>query len=166
VSAARGVPLAARHDLTVGHLEQIEGVDGIDGWRGPDGAIDVAEARVRWDDLAATPVWDRPPVWVHGDLHPANLVVADGRIVAVVDFGDLTAGDPATDLMVAWALLPAAERPTLRAAAGEVDDDTWRRARGWALTHAAACLANSADNPTIAGFARRGLAAVLADPDP
>ncbi len=79
--------------------------------------------------------------------------------------GRIEAGDPATDLLVAWPLLPFDAHPTLRAAAGAVDDGTWQRARGWALTHAVACLASSDDNPTIAGFSRRGLAAVLADPD-
>jgi aminoglycoside phosphotransferase (APT) family kinase protein len=116
-----------------------------------------------WAELAATAPWTGPPVWLHGDLHPANLVVRDGRLAGVIDFGDLTAGDPATDLMVAWALLPRAAHPTFRAAAGGVDDDTWRRARGWALAHAVACLASSADDPVIAGMARRGLAAVLDD---
>src|SRR5262249_3588065 len=134
----RGIPLLDRHDLTVAALDRLAGV------------VDVDAARARWDDLAATPPGAGPPGWLHGDLPPANLGVADRRTAGAVDFGDLTAGDPATDLMVAWALLPAGERATLRAAAGEVDDDTWRRAQGWALAHAAACLANSADNPTVA----------------
>jgi aminoglycoside phosphotransferase (APT) family kinase protein len=50
--------------------------------------------------------WDGPPIWLHGDLHPFNLVVNQGRLSAVIDFGDLCAGDPATDLAVAWMLFP------------------------------------------------------------
>jgi aminoglycoside phosphotransferase (APT) family kinase protein len=147
----RGVPLAARHDITVGRIDELAGV------------IDAERVRAEWEAAVAVAAYDGPKVWLHGDLHPANLVVRDGRLAAVIDFGDLTAGDPATDLLVAWSLLPLDAHPTFRSALGGVDDDTWRRARGWALSHAIACLASSADNPTIAGFSRRGLAAVLAD---
>ena len=150
----RGIPLEDRQDVTVA------GIDAIGAW------FDTSIVRERWEQLVDTPQWAGPPLWLHGDLHPANLLVRDGRLAGVVDFGDLTAGDPATDLMVAWALLPRDAHATFRAAAGGVDDATWRRARGWALTHAVACLASSADNPVMAGIGRRGLAAVLADPDP
>jgi aminoglycoside phosphotransferase (APT) family kinase protein len=103
-------------------------------------------------------------VWLHGDLHPANLLVAGGRLSAVIDFGDLTAGDPATDLAVAWMLFDASERSLLRRLTG-ADDATWRRARGWAIHLSLAYLANSADHPVIAGVGRRTLAAVLGDDD-
>lgn len=149
----RGVPLAERHDLTLAGIDAIAAL------------VDAAAVRRRWDELVGTPPWTGPALWLHGDLHPANLLVRDGRLAGVIDFGDLTSGDPATDLMVAWALLPHDAHATFRAAAGEIDDATWRRARGWALTHAVACLASSADNAVVAGIGRRGLAAVLADPD-
>ena len=152
INPYRGIPLPERDALTREAIAKLTG------------EVDVPVVLARWEELAATPPWTGPPLWLHGDLHPANLVVRAGRLVGVIDFGDLTSGDPATDLMVAWALLPRAAHPTLRAAAGEVDDDTWRRARGWALAHAVACLASSADNPVIAAMGRRGLAAVLADP--
>lgn len=150
----RGIPLAERHDLTVAAIAALAG------------SVDTAVVRARWDELVGTPPWTGPPLWLHGDLHPANLLVRDGRLAGVIDFGDLTSGDPATDLMVAWALLPRDAHAAFRAAAGDVDAATWRRARGWALAHAVACLASSADNPIIAGIGRRGLTAVLADPDP
>ena len=70
-------------------------------------AIAEADVRAVWDDAVAAPAWEGPPVWVHGDLHPANVVVADGTLAGVVDFGDLFAGDPAWDLAAAWVLLPA-----------------------------------------------------------
>jgi aminoglycoside phosphotransferase (APT) family kinase protein len=149
--AFRGIPLADRREVMTTGIEALGS------------AIDADRVRAAWDAALAVAPYDGPKVWLHGDLHPANLVVRDGHLAGVVDFGDLTSGDPATDLLVAWSLLPRTEHATFREAVGAVDDDTWARARGWALTHAVACLASSADNPTIAGFSRRGLAAVLAD---
>jgi aminoglycoside phosphotransferase (APT) family kinase protein len=99
---------------------------------------------------------------VHGDLHPANLLVAGGCLSAVLDFGDITAGDPATDLGVAWMLFPPATRARFRAAVA-ADDAMWARARGWALTVGLACLADSADSPLVEGIGRRTLAALLAE---
>jgi len=59
-----------------------------------------------WDAVLAAPGYGGPPVWLHGDLHPANVLVNDGQVSGVIDFGDITAGDPASDLSVAWMLLP------------------------------------------------------------
>ena len=76
-----------------------------------------------WDAALAAPGYGGPPLWLHGDLHPANILVADGQVSGVIDFGDITAGDPANDLSVAWMLLRSAAmtasgRPTGGAAAG------------------------------------------------
>ena len=127
--------------------------------------VDVARARQAWEYALAAPAFAGTPVWVHGDLHPANLLVSGGRLAAVLDFGDLTAGDPATDLAAAWMLLPAEARAAFRSAYAPPDAATWRRARGWALSHALACLANSADNPRIARVGVTTLARVLEDPE-
>jgi aminoglycoside phosphotransferase (APT) family kinase protein len=151
----RGVPLAARAPVCAARVDRLHD-------DGPAG--DLAAAAAAWSDALAAPPFAGPPVWIHGDLHPANLVVDQGRLVAVVDFGDLTAGDPATDLSVAWTLLPAGARPVLRDAYGGVDDATWRRARGWAVSHAIACLATSADHPRMAAVGAATLAAVVDDP--
>lgn len=82
------------------------------------------------------PRYQGPPVWLHGDPHPHNLIVEPGegpaRIAAVVDFGDITAGDPASDLAVAWLHFTASGREAFRAEL-PYDDDTWQRARGWAV---------------------------------
>ena len=86
-----------------------------------------------WDDAVAAPAWERPPVWVHGDLHPANVVVTDGTLTGIVDFGDLFAGDPAADLAAAWVLLPDGMAPRFFAAYAEADEATVRRARGMAV---------------------------------
>ncbi|WP_428934061.1 aminoglycoside phosphotransferase family protein [Streptomyces sp. ACT015] len=96
----------------------------------PDGV--TAEVRDVWDDAAAAPAWDGPRVWVHGDLHPANVVVADGTLSGVVDFGDLFAGDPAWDLAAAWVLLPEGTATRFFDTYAHADEATIRRARGLA----------------------------------
>ncbi|MGW0863364.1 MULTISPECIES: aminoglycoside phosphotransferase family protein [Streptomyces] len=93
------------------------------------------------DDAVAAPDWTGPAVWIHADLHAANVLTADGTFCGVIDFGDLCAGDPACDLAAAWNLLPdgAADRffDLYRPAA---DPATWRRARGWAVARALVCM--------------------------
>ena len=95
--------------------------------------VDTAGARAVWEDAVATPGWAGPRVWVHGDLHPANVVIADGTLTGVVDFGALFAGDPAVDLAAAWVVLPAGMAEHFFSAYAEVDEATMRRARGLAL---------------------------------
>ncbi|MFI5912120.1 phosphotransferase [Dactylosporangium sp. NPDC051541] len=85
-----------------------------------------------WDDAAATPEWPGPRVWVHGDLHPANVVTADGTLAGIVDFGALHAGDPAWDLGAAWLLLPEGEAARFFDRYARADEATVRRARGLA----------------------------------
>ncbi|MFF5265053.1 phosphotransferase [Actinomadura viridis] len=99
---------------------------------------DPDAVRALWDDAAAAPDWAGPALWLHGDLHPANVLTADGTICGVIDFGDLFAGDPACDLAAAWILLPddtAADR--FHAAYQPAPDAaTLRRAQGWAVARA------------------------------
>ncbi|TDU82214.1 aminoglycoside phosphotransferase (APT) family kinase protein [Kribbella voronezhensis] len=99
----------------------------------------VDEIRAIWADALSAPEWDRPPVWVHGDLHPANIVTANGSLAGVIDFGELCAGDPAVDLASAWVLLPAGAAARFFAACA-TDDATIRRARGWAVFRALALI--------------------------
>lgn len=85
-------------------------------------------------------------VWVHGDLHPGNIVITDNRLSALIDFGDVTAGDPAYDLAVAWMAFNAEGRVAFRhATANRYDEATWIRARAWAASVAAILLAQSDD---------------------
>ncbi|HRE03374.1 MAG TPA: aminoglycoside phosphotransferase family protein, partial [Ilumatobacteraceae bacterium] len=116
------------------------------------------------DHLAATPEWDGPPVWLHGDLHSANLIVRDGRIVAVLDLGDLTSGDPAVDLAVAWMLFDGDARARFRSAV-DSDDDTWRRARLWAIHFALLYLLHSAGSERFARMGHHLLGAAAAQPE-
>lgn len=96
------------------------------------GGLDADAVRAVWADALAAPPWSGPPVWVHGDLHPANVVVADGTLAGVVDFGDLCAGDPAWDLAAAWVLLPEGTAGRFFAAYADADPATIRRSRGLA----------------------------------
>ena len=91
-----------------------------------------------WDDGVAAAPFSGEAVWLHGDPHPHNVVVdsATGRIVAVIDFGDITSGDPASDLGVAWLHFTAAGRERFFAAAGLDDADLRRRARAWGVHYA------------------------------
>jgi aminoglycoside phosphotransferase (APT) family kinase protein len=119
-----------------------------------------------WEELCATPVWNGPALWLHGDLHPGNLVVDDDGLVAVIDFGDLTGGDPASDLATAWLTFDHVGRREFRARMTELrgtDGATWRRARGWALALATAFLAHSDDSPAMAGIGEHALREVLAE---
>ena len=93
---------------------------------------DGAAVHAIWDNAVSAREWKDPPVWVHGDLHPANVVVADGTLAGVVDFGDMFVGDPAIDLAAAWVLLPAGMAERFFAAYAMADDATVRRARGLA----------------------------------
>jgi aminoglycoside phosphotransferase (APT) family kinase protein len=107
--------------------------------------------------------WTGPEVWVHGDLLPGNLLVDDGRLSGVIDFGGLNVGDPACDLLPAWNLFDGASRCVFHAAL-EVDDAARLRGRGWALSQAVIALPYYWDtNPGIVGQALHALGEVLAD---
>jgi aminoglycoside phosphotransferase (APT) family kinase protein len=125
--------------------------------------VDTAAVTEVWADALRVPPWDGPPTWAHADLAPGNVLVRDGRLTAVLDWGAAGVGDPTVDLVVAWNLLPAPARAVFRDALG-VDDDTWRRGRGWALSIAIIQLPYyQHTNPALAANARHVLHEVLAD---
>lgn len=149
----RGEPLAHRDDEVRTALEQLHG------------SVDVAAAAAVWEAALAAPVWDRPSVWIHGDLHGGNLLAAGGRLSGVVDFGGLGVGDPACDAMVAWTFLPRSARRVFRSEL-DVDDATWERARGWALSMGLIALPYyRTTNPALARSARRWIEEALGDDD-
>lgn len=150
-NAFRGVPLATR------------GVRVRDAIGSLHREIDADLATAAWDAALAAPVWAGPPVWIHGDLAPGNLLAVQGRLSAVIDFGCLGVGDPACDLIVAWNLLTAETRLIFRAALG-VDDATWARGRGWALSIGLIALSYyQSTNPVLAASSRHTISEVLAD---
>lgn len=125
--------------------------------------VDRGRIEAAWSALRRLPASSAPPSWLHGDLHPLNILVDGGSVSGVVDFGDMTAGDRATDLALAWLVLPAPVRPRFRQAAGArrpVHDATWGRARAWAIALAVAYLSG---DDVIAAIGARALTEALAD---
>lgn len=116
--------------------------------------IDAAAAMKAWD-AAVSSTWDRAAVWVHGDVAPSNLLVADGKLCAVIDFGCAAVGDPACDVVMAWTFFTDESREAFRRGL-PLDDATWARGRGWALWKALLTLAHhKRGGPDAAGTARR-----------
>jgi aminoglycoside phosphotransferase (APT) family kinase protein len=149
-SGSRGVPLAVRD------TEVREAIAALGD------TVDAAAVTASWNAALRVPAWHGPPVWIHGDLHAGNLLVRDGRLSAVIDFGCLCAGDPAGDLIGAWMFLTEHGREAFRAAL-PVDDATWERGRGWALSIGLIALPYYRDtNPAFAGIAERAIAETLA----
>ncbi len=149
--SSRGVPLATRNAPTRAAIAALRGM------------IDTDAATAAWEAALRAPAWHGPPTWSHGDLQSGNLLAVGGRLSAVIDFGCLGVGDPACDLQVAWNLLPAETRGVFRAAL-PVDDATWARGRGWALSVGLIALPYyQHTNPVLAGISRHAIAAVLAD---
>lgn len=126
-------------------------------------SIDVAAATSAWETALDAPRWTGPPVWVHGDVAAGNLIFRDWRLDALIDWACMAVGDPACDLVAAWELLDESSRETFRAQLA-VDDATWERGRGWALSTAVGALAYYEDsNPFMANQARRKLRSLLGD---
>jgi aminoglycoside phosphotransferase (APT) family kinase protein len=115
-----------------------------------------------WRDALERPV-DVPATWIHGDLHAHNVLVAHGRIVGVIDWGDMAQGDRATDLASVWMLFPErGGREEAMAACRSVTHHTWQRARGWALLVSLAIL--DAADPALVGAAERTMRCLLEGP--
>lgn len=150
-NAFRGEPLAFRDEQTRTWIAALAG------------RIDTAAATALWEAALGAPVWDGPPVWIHGDLDARNLLVRNGRLSGVIDWGCLGVGDPAWDVMVAWKMLSAETRAGFRAAMA-IDDATWARAQGLALSQAVGALSyyTLETNPELVREGERWLAAVLA----
>lgn len=125
--------------------------------------LDVDLVTEVWEAALQVPAWNGPPRWIHCDIQPGNLLATQGRLSAVIDFGGLAIGDPAVDQIVAWNLLSAETRDTFRESLS-VDDATWARGRGWALSIGLVALPYYKDtNPMLAGISRYQVEEVLAD---
>ena len=148
----RGAPLETRDQATRASIDALSG------------AIDVRAVTAAWEAALRAREWQRPGVWVHGDLDSRNLLVEQGRLCGVIDFGGLGVGDPACDVMVAWKVLTADSRHVFRDALS-VDDATWARGRGWTVSQAVGALSyyTMRTNAVLVREARRWLVEVLAD---
>lgn len=149
---ARGVPLSARAETVERRLY---------GLRDELGSVATLE-RLWSEALHAPPV--RAPRWIHGDLHAQNVLIEKGRISGIIDWGNVCAGDPATDLAGVWMLFenPEARRACL--ARYEAADEVIARARGWAVFYGTILLEHGlVDNPHHASTGRATLRRLCED---
>jgi aminoglycoside phosphotransferase (APT) family kinase protein len=146
--------------LTVYDAETRRAIATLAGKR--DNTMDTAAMTAVWDAaLAAT--WHGSPVWLHGDVSAGNLLVSEGRLSAVIDWGCMGVGDPACDVTIAWTLLSGESRKAFRAGLS-LDEATWARGLGWALWKGLITLVENWDSsPSAAKTARRVIAEVVAD---
>lgn len=122
----RGEPLAAMDATTRDYLADCRQLPGLD--------LDLDACLRIWETAMALSGSGEAvaPRWLHGDLLAENLLVRNGRLAAVLDFGCLSVGDPTVDLIVAWEVLDPPSRELFRSLLG-VDEVTWLRGRAWAL---------------------------------
>ncbi|MFF7260971.1 aminoglycoside phosphotransferase family protein [Streptomyces sp. NPDC008159] len=129
-----------------------------------EGRVDTERATEVWRAALAAE-WHGSPVWFHGDIANGNLLVRDGKLAAVIDFGTSGVGDPACDLVIAWTMFSGDSREAFRRAVAQ-DEGMWARARGWALWKSLLMLSETIDSdPDLAAFHRRVIDQVLSDHD-
>lgn len=125
------------------------------------GCIDTASALKVWESAMGS-TWSNPNVWVHGDLACGNLLVKEGKLSAVIDFGSSAVGDPACDLVIAWTMFGEESRHVFRSALA-LDDATWARGRGWALWKALITLAKLDESQRKVDKSNQVIQRILAD---
>ena len=156
VNPVRGVPLHQRATAVEARMERLASSS----------YYITPELRRMWHESLHAPL-DTPPTWLHGDLHPRNVLVEHGAITGIIDWGDITAGDPATDLAAIWMLFadPQARQAAL-AAYGGLSGATLLRARGWAMLFGVMLLDSGlVDNPRNAAIGARTLQRVAVSND-
>jgi aminoglycoside phosphotransferase (APT) family kinase protein len=127
------------------------------------GVIDSNAATAAWESAVEAPLWEGTCVWIHTDLLRPNVLVGDGRVRGVIDFGGAGVGDPAGDVIAAWSVLGPIGRAAFRGCL-DVDDRTWSRARGYALHQAAMIIPYYEEtNPAFVKLGRRTIDQVLCD---
>ncbi len=147
----RGEPLSTRDASTRAALAKL------------DGKVDTGAAAEAWQAALDAPVWDAPPVWIHGDLQFGNVLMERGRLSAVIDWGCFGIGDPACDIMAAWTIFDETTRPIFRDSL-DIDEATWLRGSGWALSTAIIGLPYYWEtNPTFVADCLRRVEQVLGD---
>jgi aminoglycoside phosphotransferase (APT) family kinase protein len=142
--------------LQVYEPQALRAIEALDGQVPRDAVTEIWQSAMR-----AT--WDGRPRWFHGDVAQGNLLVRDGRLAAVIDFGTCGVGDPACDIVIAWTLLSGASREAFRARL-DVDPGTWSRGRGWALWKALIVYAGTRHSDrVVAAEAKRVIDEVLTE---
>lgn len=149
-SELRGMPLAAKDQTARAAIDTLQD------------EFDSVALTTAWEAARAAPTWRSPAVWMHGDLHPGNILVENGHVTAVIDFGLVAVGDPACDLTVAWTFLSGDARAAFRRAL-LVDDAAWARARGLALDFGLMCASRTSANSIVGDIGRHTLTEVLTD---
>jgi aminoglycoside phosphotransferase (APT) family kinase protein len=162
IDVTDGPPPGPRNFFRGGSLATYDG-ETREALRRLEGARDVAGASRIWDRALGSR-WNKPPVWVHGDVAAGNLLVdGEGRLCGVIDFGCAAVGDPACDLAIAWTLFDSRSRAAFRDTVA-LDEPAWERGRGWALWKALITLAAlPGTNPSAIDESRRVLREILAD---
>lgn len=158
---ARSGPAAGQHNFHRGGRLSAYDAETKRALEALDGRIDVSAAAKIWNRALASE-WRGKLVWVHGDVAWGNLLVKDDRLSGVIDFGSSAVGDPACDLVIAWTFFEGSSRKVFRESMG-LDDDTWDRARGWALWKALITVANYDDNQREIDNTRRVLDVLLSE---
>ena len=153
----RGIPLAEVEPSVVERLAQVP-------------ADDAAVLRAVWDRCVDAPPYGGPPLWLHGDLHPLNVLAEttpEPALRAVIDWGDLCRGDPATDLAVAWLGFDEPGRAAFTAAAADrhaLDDPVWDRALAWAVALGLLFMLDAEPGTTAHGVGEHLLGQLRRDP--
>lgn len=151
----RGVPLVERAGTFEQRLNDLEA------------EVDAERLSQVWEAALRAEPHGGHRVWIHGDLHPANVLISGGTVVAVIDFGDLCGGDPATDIAGALMILPADGFEVFKAEYPGIDADGLRRARGWAALFCLMLLdLGRSERPSYYQMARLALERTLAQPAP
>lgn len=147
----RGKPLAAQDEATRTAIKSLYG------------SVDTKKITMLWEESLQAPVWNKPPVFIHGDLLPINLLVQNDRLSGIIDFDLFGTGDPACDLIPGWSMFCNKSREVFRKQL-DVDDATWVRGRGWALSIAVIIIPYyQHSNPVLTAIAQRMLNEILTD---
>lgn len=157
-----GAPLAGPQNFYRGGSLSVYDAETRQAIAALDHQIDSAAATTAWEQALCSE-WERAAVWVHGDISAGNLLVQEGKLTAVIDFGTCCIGDPACDLSIAWTFLSGASRELFRKTLN-LDDNTWARARGWTLWKSLITWAGqSGTDPNVIEKSQQVIAEVVAD---
>ncbi|PGT19421.1 aminoglycoside phosphotransferase family protein [Bacillus cereus] len=155
-------PIAGAHNFYRGGLISVYDKEARDAIENNKDVFDETVLKHLWG-LALQSTWKRKPVWVHGDVAPGNLLVKDGKLCAVIDFGILGVGDPACDAAMAWTFFDQNSRNIFKEIL-RMDEETWNRARGWALWKALITYdANKGSNKKVAEESYRVIQVIVDD---